>query len=471
MASNPDDVRKAAMVELAKRELARRQQSQQLTPMQQIGNSAANLYRGVASVPNMFLDIPANLHNVIAPNSPPWKTESQKQNEALASLGVKEDTSKAGQVIAAVNRGVGGAIGGLGLGGALAGSTSPTIAGLGSQLTSQPMTQIASAASGSASGDVAKQMGAGPIGQTVASLAGGAVPGLVSAGYQAMTRPQPGNVLGQEDVMQMSKEAYKKAETSGASLPAEDFRTFAEKLGATLDKDPNFHPKLTPRAVVPLEEISKTLDSGQPVSMIDAMRLRGVMKLAGSSPDPNERRISQLMIDKLDDLVSNSDAFPEQARGFYRRAMNADMVDSMVQKAQDSASNYSASGLENSIRREFRNFVRSDSKMRKLTESEQDAMRQVSQGTTLGNMARALGRFAPRGPVSVGADFFIGGATPERLALALGGEAGRQLATKSTVNNVALARQLMLGGPLQPQPPINWPVYGQLAGALQNQGQ
>lgn len=70
MATNGDEVRKAAMAELARRELARRQQTApaQRTVGQQVkrdaGLGARSVYNAVASLPNMVHDVPATISNL-----------------------------------------------------------------------------------------------------------------------------------------------------------------------------------------------------------------------------------------------------------------------------------------------------------------------------------------------------------------------------------------------------------------------
>lgn len=488
MASNPDEVRQAAIAELARRELARRQAAPQKPSgpidlllsaygrpsaatsgfaMDQL-RSVSNLGQGALNAVTYPVDAGINIYNAVAGKNYPTTAQTREQ---FANQYVPPDNSGVGQLARAVNRGVGGAAVPIGVGSALAGSAAPVVSGIGQALASQPATQLASAATGSASGDVARQMGAPAWGQILASLAGGAVPVLGSAIAQRMA-PNP-NVPSADLLKDVAKDKFRAIkEDSTQAISQDDFRGMAQKMGATMEdfgltsvqdvKD--IYPKLG-KAV---GRITDAIESGKDVPINDVFNLRKLIKLSAGSPDKSERALAMGLTESLDNVVASATSLPAEARDLWRRSSNAEMVDRLAQRAADTTSQYTVSGYENALRNQFRNFVKSD-KMRMLKPAEQDAMRQVAVGTDAGNLARLIGKLAPRGAISAGADMFLGGGGIGAAGLAGAGEISRATATALTEKNMRLAQEMMLtGGQQFPRPPIQWPLYGPLAGISAN---
>jgi len=206
VAANGEEVKRAAMAELARRELARRQAA---APKYTFGDrlratgrdvrdSAVDMYRGVSGIANLPFDALTDIYNRInAARYPrgydvtidgqkvhrsgqiPNATEQREQ--ALAAAGLTPQYSgKFEEIAGAANRGFGGAATTMGIGGLMTGAPSVVASGVGSQLTAQPLAQLVSAGTGGASGEVARQQGAGPLGQFAASLIGGVAGGALT---------------------------------------------------------------------------------------------------------------------------------------------------------------------------------------------------------------------------------------------------------------------------------------------------
>lgn len=187
MSSNGEEVRRAAMAELARRELAKRQavSSERGRPgfLSEVGrgmkNSAVDLYRGATNLVNLPLDLLTSGYNAVSGRQLPTATEQQAA--ALSNLGMTPQyRTNFESVGGAINRGLGGAAVTMGAGGLMAGSPSAAVSGVGNQLASQPVAQLASAGAGSASGELARQRGAGQWGQLAAALAGGLAGGALA---------------------------------------------------------------------------------------------------------------------------------------------------------------------------------------------------------------------------------------------------------------------------------------------------
>lgn len=101
-----------------------------------------------------------------------------------------------------ISRGLGSTIGGIGVGGALARSTVPTVSALGNILASSPGMQAASATTGSASSQLANESGASPLVQNIAGVVGGLVPSIPAAGQAGVQALLRGGEAGRQRVAQ-----------------------------------------------------------------------------------------------------------------------------------------------------------------------------------------------------------------------------------------------------------------------------
>jgi hypothetical protein len=212
MASNSDEVRRAARRELARRELARRSASTQGEPeetslggfLRGLARGASDLYKGVTDLPALPFDLLTRGYNtansIFWPNgyevtrngekvrvSGMLPTMSEQRDAALSSIGVTEPRGGVEEAISAGTRSLGGAALSLGAGGLLRGASNATARGVGEMLSAAPKTQLVSAATGAVSSDIARQAGFGPIGQLGFGLAGSTIP-MLGSGASALVR-------------------------------------------------------------------------------------------------------------------------------------------------------------------------------------------------------------------------------------------------------------------------------------------
>jgi plasmid stabilization system protein ParE len=216
------------------------------------------------------------------------------------------------------------------------------------------------------------------------------------------------------------------------------------------------------------------------VTLKGAEILRRVMNAAAKSPEADERRLAVMMRDHYDDYVGNLQPHdliagnaPEatqalgDARNLWSRARKGETIEDLLDNASLRAGN-----LENAIRTEFRGLARDPKRMRLFNDDEQDSIRRIVEGGSLGNIMRWAGRWAPNGVVSaaLGAvpGFLMGGAAGGAAGAAAAGSVGtaaRSIATAMTQKNVQRASELMRRGQV-PQPSL-WDFIGRNAGQLQ----
>jgi hypothetical protein len=148
-----------------------------------------------------------------------------------------------------------------------------------------------------------------------------------------------------------------------------------------------------------------------------------------------------------------------QARNYWSRARQAEVIQSQIDKAGIHASaNYSQSGFENALRQRFKSLALNDKAMARLGPDVQQAVKDVATGSPVGNALRAVGKYAPHGPVATAAGMGMGyamgglaGATEGGLgaiAIPVAGELARMGATAKTLSAANRARDIAALGAL-----------------------
>ena len=266
-----------------------------------------------------------------------------------------------------------------------------------------------------------------------------------------------------EALKKASGAAYDAADDAGVIIAKDSFKTVAkgiEKKMAEEGIDATMHP----RAMAALNRLTGVDEN---VTLKGAEILRRVARNAAASNDASERRLASIMIDELDDYVGKlgpkdivaGDAFKatgalNEARKLWSRGMKSDTIETLIERAEISAPNFSGSGYENALRTQFRSLAQNAKRMRGFTEAEQEAIKHVAKGGPVENVLRMLGKFAPTGVVSSalsgGAGYAVGGPVGA-AALPMTGFAARRGATALTSGNARAALEMMQRGGPPPQ--------------------
>lgn len=282
--------------------------------------------------------------------------------------------------------------------------------------------------------------------------AGGA---LLGAGAGALNRPIPQSAT--NNLKAQASAAYQAADDAGVIISRQSVGSFARSLQDEMAEQ-GIDATLHPRALAALNRIMSLDDN---VTLRGMEIIRRVAKSAAASNDPSERRLAGIIIDRLDNYVGglgpddvvagNVDAAVsalQNARNLWMRGSKTEIVTSLIERANTRASQFSGSGLENALRTEFRQLAMNPARMRLFSPEEQAAIRRVSEGGTMTNLLRTLGKFAPTGVVSQvlagGAGLAIGGPVGA-VALPAAGMAARQGATAMTNRAAAQAANVMSG--------------------------
>jgi hypothetical protein len=393
--------------------------------------------------------------NVLLPENYQIPSPAGAVESLLTRLGFPSPESTSERVIQAG----GGALGGAGT----QLSTLPTLArtattemgrSIAGQLAQSPGRQLAAAAP------------AAMVGQTTAEVTGSPAAGMVAgmatgAPFGAGVRQPVG--LSREQISRQASQSFQRAAESGIAFEPKKFAGNMFKIATELRQE-----GYTPTGYPKIEAAFKELTTQSPKDFTELQALRKIVQNAQASPDASERRLASILKDRFDDYVLNapeSDVIGtntktgvgiwKQARDQYSRQMKGEVFEKMLENAQLDQSKFTQSGAENSMAQQLRQLAKNDKKMRLFTKDEQAAIKSAAKGTTMQNLLKFYGRFAPTGPVG---GLFAGGASVYEpsigIPFALGAMGSRMGATALRTGSVQnLADMMRAGG--APQIPTN----------------
>lgn len=296
------------------------------------------------------------------------------------------------------------------------------------------------------------------------AAAGGAIDKAVMGGLGLARTPtvrQPPPTA--ETLKDLSRHAYQQAEGAGVVVSPQSFAENVGRIVGTAAKE-GIDPTLHPQATAALKRLTDVVQQGRPLALQELETLRKVAKGAAGSISKDERRIARILVDALDDYAlnlkeadviagnaSNVGQLLSNARNLWSRASKSEVVEELMERANNRAAQFSGSGLENAMRTEFRQLVLNPKRLRLFSPVEQQALKRVSRGGPIENVLRYFGKLAPTGAVSGAISGGVGaavGGVPGAIALPLAGGAARKGATMLTSRNARLAAELMRrGGP------------------------
>lgn len=261
-----------------------------------------------------------------------------------------------------------------------------------------------------------------------------------------------------EEFKTAARSFYQQADDAGVVVKPESFKALSDDIFLTTARA-GIDKTLTPNSTAAVARIQELAQPGTgPISFQTLDLMRQIASDAKAGAKASDRRVATIITDKIDDYIARlgskdvvagdakvaADAIV-QARDLWSRAAKLETVETLIQRAADSAKTFSGSGFENALRTEFKNLAKNARAMRTFTEAEQKAIRQVARGTVSANTARNIGKLAPTGVVSGALGGGIGAAVgtaigvgPVAGAVAAGsiGFAGRRLATILTQRSI-----------------------------------
>ncbi len=318
-------------------------------------------------------------------------------------------------------------------------------------------------------GQATKGTAAEPYARVIGALAGGSITGAAEGIAAARKAPK---VPTTQELKTQGSNAYQAAEQAGVIVSKSSFKNMVSNLEKDL-ADAAIDQTLHPKAIAALKRLQDTNDN---VTLKGIDVLRRVANGAASSADKDERRIARIIKDAIDEYVDGltpadlvagdaSKAVGElkRARELWSKATKGDTIETIIQKAKDSSSQFSGSGYENALRTQFRGLAKNERSMRRFNKEEQAAIRKVANGGPVENTLRLFGKLAPTGIVSGGIGTSLGyaaGGPAGAVALPAVGLASRAGATAMTARNARAASELMRrGGPAPSNALATAPAY------------
>lgn len=226
-------------------------------------------------------------------------------HDLLSRVGVADPKTAAERIVQTMTAGAAGGGSGVALGQSLAKSVSPLMSGIGGAMAAQAPAQVVGGGTAGISTQLAKEAGAGPVGQTLAGLVGG-----VGGGYLA-TRPSIARapVAMKEAVVAAPKAAAKAAERIVTGAPSPKI----EEITRTIKADP-YNADVAGYKIPPTGATA-VVDDAAKEAMRQGWRPKFISALKASSPEDYSAARKMLNLWELGDKRANVTTRPTDVVG------------------------------------------------------------------------------------------------------------------------------------------------------------
>jgi hypothetical protein len=268
-------------------------------------------------------------------------------------------------------------------------------------------TETAAAVLSGAGREVGGELGeavAGETGRQVGELAGGILAPvggalakesgklLITKGAKKLLSETAPTI---EGLKTAARGVYKEIDELGVTINPSAVNKLAAGLRSQV-RDKGYSPGIHPKIKSALKEFDDVAGQSQTTSELD--RLRRVAGAAAKSQDPDEARLGNMMVNRIDDFMDNIGkaelsktskdigAKYRDARQLWRRVKKSEQLDEAWKNAE-----LSPAGFENGIRQQFRSILKSKKQRKGFTPEELKAMRGVVEGGTIRNFSEKLG--------------------------------------------------------------------------------
>lgn len=357
------------------------------------------------------------------------------------------------------------------------------VPGLGGMTLPRLGASVLAGAGGGAGAATAQRLFPGnPAAEMTGELLGGFGAGGTMAGL-ARRAEQRGIEAAVPTVPQLKQQAgdlYQQAETRGVAAGPMQTQQLRDDMEATLRREGQLGPtgKITD-ADTNTTKAFNLIDqyAGRPMRPVEMDTVRGVIADGRRSMDASDQRLAGVMTTQFDDWARPMAPEFDQARDISSRYLQAQDLEKARELGNAGASQFNASGLENSLRTQYRNLDRAEIRgTNHFSPDVTEAIQNVNRGTPASNLARNIGRFAPTGPLSLATSVTLptlgGAALGGPLGAAIGGTigtagiAGRAVANSMTNRAVDVAELVARNGGKIPQAQIGGPELEALTAAL-----
>lgn len=320
-----------------------------------------------------------------------------------------------------------------------------------------------SAASGAAGASLAEMFPENPSAQMVGEVLGAVGGAGVARTAERLLTKLPDGPLTADGMKQAATQLYDAQVAQGLSAQPSVTKPMVDAMFQRLDMQGAILPsgKVDPeygKTAGIFRILEQYADKGMTGANILRMRQAITGRLADA--EGTEKNFLRNMLRQFDEYTGDIAPTIKTANALYARAMKAEQLDEMLELAKIRSGQYSQAGMENAIRTEFRQLARRIVKGQELgwSPAEVEQIKQIAEGGTMENVARFVGKFAPRGVVSAGvtlgvpysAAMQVTGDPYVSAAAALGvgsiGTAGNQAAAQLQKGNVDRLMQTVIQG-------------------------
>lgn len=334
------------------------------------------------------------------------------------------------------------------------------------QMAQSPGRQLAAAAPAAMAAQGTAELTGSPTAGMIAGMTVGAPFGV---GVKQQVGPS------REQIAAQATKSYERAKQAGIAFNPQAFTQNMSKIAVDMRQE-GYTPTGYPKIEAAFNELTKQT----PKDFTELQALRKIIQNAQGSADASERRLASILKDRFDEYVLNApDAdligtqtktgtgLWKQARDQYSRQMKGEIFERMLENAQLDVSKFTASGAENSLAQQLRQLAKNDKKMRLFTKDEQSAIKAAAKGSTVQNLLKFYGRFAPTGVVSGGFGLSASVLEPTvGLPFYGGAAASRYGATKMRERSVQNLADIMRAGQGAKIPPNLVPAITGARGLL-----
>jgi hypothetical protein len=267
----------------------------------------------------------------------------------------------------------------------------------------------AAAGGGAAAGVASLAFPDNATAETVAQIVGSLGGSLAGNTVERLTTKLPKGPLTPDALKSAASDLYDDVRQANLAFPSTSFSTVAARA-RDIAKDQGIllpNGQLDPD-YTKVQGVLNILDLYTKSNLIDPAQVlatrQGIASRARDAAGTSEGVVLRRILSEFDDETSQLAPQIKVANAMYQRAMKGETLTDLLEIAKVNAGQFSQSGMENAVRGQFRELSRKIIRGQEpgWSPEEVTAINQIAAGGTIDNALRFVGKFAPRGPVSMG---------------------------------------------------------------------
>lgn len=268
------------------------------------------------------------------------------------------------------------------------------------------------------------------------------------------------------EIRTAANQAYQRAEQAGGVLPQANLGGFVQQTERMLAGE-GFDKGLNPATAAALErfmdEATRPGVVGHSAQGAEVLRRILLNAENAAKAGSQDARLVAKIVDDFDDFIDQSlpasTAEYRQARNLWNVQRKAQDIEALFERAKNQAGQFSVSGMENALRTQFKQLADNPRRFRRFSEDERAAILKVVRGGPIQHSLRLLGKFAPTGTVPTIAALGAEGLAPgSGVALALTGTASRAAASALRNRSARQVDELVRSGAIPSMPISRLPI-------------